>query len=718
MNPITQLWWTAKAVGWDNLPRRVLQMFRTRSGLLRKRLAPELFSEEFFQSECQVGLTEQVQAWGNRALHFFPVPDRECLQRVVDNNLWDQHVTDVCDRALDGQYQFFSHWYGQLGWPPDFNRDPVHNIDWPVGEHWLGTARSGPPRDDIKLVWEASRFTLGYHFARAYRRSGQEKWARAFWEMFDAWIDQNPPQLTVAWGCGQEITFRLMAMLTGAFATLGSPSATPERLCSLSRFAWQAAKRIEININYARSQKNNHAFSEALGLWTVGLLFPEFKRAKKWRDQGRSILATETRRQIYNDGSFVQHSLNYHRVMMDDLLWAIQLGRINDHPLPDIVTDRFALAAVWLQEMFDLDSGRVPNYGSNDGANILPLACCDYLDYRPTVQAASILTDNCPCLPAGPWDEKALWLFGSQPFESPVCPIVRKPEFSAPDGGYYILRAPNSWAMTRCHTYRDRPSQSDMLHVDLWYKGVNVLRDAGSYLYYCPEPWTHYFHSTAAHNTIEIDSMDQMTKGPRFLWFNWTKSNVVQFESQGERDATIESCHYGYCRLPGRIIHRRRVRRFGDIYAVEDILASAGSQAHQAVMRWRLCAADWQQCSEAKSWQASVAGDKFSIRIACSDEFTCQLVSDSDDAVTDGWESLYYGRKTQAPTLLSKVQLKQEVRFITLVGPTGQIVDDVLNAENLFSVWPVVSTAQFTEKSSCSRTSVPCRQQEGSEIAS
>ena len=679
MNPIAKLWWTARAVGWENLPRRVLQMFRTRSGLLRKRLAPELFSEESFQSECQAGPAEQVQLWENRTKRFFAIPDGGCLQSVADDSLWNAHVTDVCNKALDGQYQFFSHWYGQLGWPPDFNLDPVHNIDWPAGEHWLGTARSGPPGDDIKLVWEASRFTVGYHFARAYIRSGQEKWARAFWEMFDAWIQQNPPQLTVAWGCGQEIAFRLMAMITGAFATLGSPSATAERLYALSRFAWQAGRRIEININYARSQKNNHAFSEALGLWTVGLLFPEFGQAGKWRDQGGGVLAAEAGRQIYDDGSFVQHSLNYHRVMMDDLLWAIQLGRINNHPLPDIVTDRFARAAAWLGEMLDPDSGRVPNYGSNDGANILPLACCDYLDYRPAVQAASILTDNCPCLPAGPWDEKALWLFGPELLESPARPIVRKPEFAAPDGGYYILRGPNSWAMTRCHTYRDRPSQADMLHVDLWYKGVNVLRDAGSYMYYCPEPWKHYFHSTAAHNTIEIDGLDQMTKGPRFLWFHWTASAAARFAPLGDRGGVLEARHHGYRRLPGQVVHERIIRRTGDIYAIEDTITSSGSRTHQAVMRWRLCHGDWSPGPQARSWQADLAGDEFAVRIACSDDFTCRLASGEDDESVEGWESLYYGLKAETPTLLVGGRFSRPARFVTLLGPKEQV--DIL-AEN------------------------------------
>src|SRR5690606_14196729 len=120
-------------------------------------------------------------------------------------------VTAVCEAALAGDYRFFSKWYGELGWPPNFNRDPVNLIDWPVGEHWLRTARSGPPRDDIKLVWEASRWSLAFDLARQYIYSGDDRWAESMWTFIEAWLRQNPVNQTVAWGCGQEVALRLMA---------------------------------------------------------------------------------------------------------------------------------------------------------------------------------------------------------------------------------------------------------------------------------------------------------------------------------------------------------------------------------------------------------------------------------------------------------------------------------------------------------------------------
>lgn len=649
MNPLARAYWTAKGVGFDNVPRRLLQAWRTRSGWLRKRLDPGLYGDAAYRRACGVAPEAQPDLWRRRIGKFFAVPSAEQLKRVADETLWDDHVLKTCRRALAGEYPMFSRWTGRLGWPPNFNHDPVHGIDWPVDEHWLDTAHSGPPRHDIKLVWEPSRLALAYHFARAYRRSGDGRWAQALWEMFDAWVEQNPPQLTVAWGCGQETAFRLMALLTGAFATLDSEHATAERLDALSRFAWQAALRIEVNLNYAISQENNHGLSEALGLWTVGLLFDEFPESSRWRRLGARTLTAECGRQVYNDGSFVQHSTNYHRVMLDDLLWGVRLGQINDRPLPDIVADRLRRATDWLGQLVDPASGRAPNYGSNDGANVLPLSCSDYLDYRPTLAAAHLAAHGTRCWASGPWDEKALWLCGEAASDT-ATPITREPSWSAPDGGYFVLRGEASWAMTRCCTYNDRPHQSDTLHVDLWHRGENVLRDAGSFMYYHEDPHlAHYFHSTEAHNTAALDGRDHMTKGPRFLWFQWPQGHGG-FDP-GERFT-------GWVMLPaipGASLERTIERR-GDAYLITDVV-----NGDNPTVRWRLLPTHW-QASDDLTWHAEVAGEPWAIRIVSPEGIACELI--------EGWESLYYGEKTPCPVL----HVTSATGTIqTLVGPIDKV---------------------------------------------
>ncbi len=670
MNPLEMLWWTAKGVGWDNLPRRLLQAYRTRTGILRRHLDPENFSEQAFHAESQVAQGDQPHLWTERSKRFLPPITGKLLTKVADRNTWEKRVTTIVERAFGGEYLFFFHWYGKLGWVPDFNLDPVHDINWPTGQHWGDTSRSGPPYHDIKLVWEPSRFSLAYYFARQYVRSGDERFAQGFWEMFDAWVDQNPPELSVAWGCGQEMTFRLMGMLFAAINTLQSEAATPRRLEELSCLAWRTGKQIDININKARAQGNNHAISEAVGLWTVGTMFGEFEHARRWCERAKRILSAEVKKQIYDDGSYVQHSMNYHRVMMDDLLWICALCQRNDETLPPVIEDRLERATSWILEMIDPVSGRAPNYGANDGALVLPLSCCDYPDFRPAVQAAHYLLHRRRCFDPGPWDEKMLWLFGAESLDAPVSKPSRKRSFTAPDAGYYILRGRGAWAMTRCHTYRDRPSQADMLHLDLWYKGENVLRDGGSYMYYCESPWDSYFSSTKAHNTVEIDSVSQMTKGPRFLWFKWTRSRLLRFESSSDgRVGYFAGEHYGYKRGRDGVTHRRTICRIDDTYLVIDDIIGSGE--HEVVLRWRLYPTEWEENAPG-TWTGSVAEERLSIRIYTPEQMHAEIATGRESPSPEGWESLYYGEKQPVPVLLARGRMNVPLRLLTVIGPKDE----------------------------------------------
>ncbi len=180
-----------------------------------------------------------------------------------------------------------------------------------------------------------------------------------------------------------------------------------------------SGERIEGNIGYALSQRNNHGIIEAVGLWTIGLLFPELRKAEQWREKGRRYLEEQGKSLIYEDGSFSQHSVNYHRLMLHGYLWSLRLGDLNGHAFSDDLKGRVKRAGEWLNHIRDDVTGQVPNYGQNDGALILPLNNCDYLDFRPVVQAANYYFAGERLFEAGSWDEDLLWLFGPDALSRP-----------------------------------------------------------------------------------------------------------------------------------------------------------------------------------------------------------------------------------------------------------------------------------------------------------
>ena len=674
MNPLLRWYWIGRGLGWDNLARRAKFLVRRKLGAERRALPPGEASVPYRRQQFDADYRPEdaEEHWRRRARRFFVDPDRAAAMRAwltsaIDTALWSEQVTEQATRLATGELKYFGHRYHRVGWPVRFHYDPIHDTTWPSGVPAAAIDQLDPRRQDIKCVWESSRFSVAYALAREHVHQPASPAAELFWMLFDTWDDQNPYGLSVNWSCSQEASFRLMAWFFAACATLDSEEASSPRLHRLTELIWYTGRQVAFNIDYARSQKNNHALSEAAALWTIGHMFPELRAAAQWREQGRQVMITEMHRQVYDDGSYVQHSLNYHRVMLDDCLWAMRIGQLHGEPLEQIA-EPVARATDWLLELIDPHSGRVPNYGPNDGAQVLPLSCCDYLDYRPVAQAAHYLLRGKRAYEPGPWDEKMVWLFGPEAADAPVKARRHTRHFAARNGGYYTLGGPRSWALIRAHHYVDRPHQADMLHFDLWADGENILRDAGSFHYNCGAPWKDYFPSTAAHNTIEIDGQDQMIRGPRFLWLRWVDAKVLRYEQSSTSDEEhFAAEHYGYRRLRPAATHRRSIDRHGDTYLVRDEILGNGQ--HAIALRWRLYPGDWQQAGNTFTLNRNTSQVIIEIT-EIPPGMTVALLAGHESPRPEGWESLYYADRQPAPTIVVGGKTALSVKFETRIEIT------------------------------------------------
>ena len=99
----------------------------------------------------------------------------------------------------------------------------------------------------------------------------------------------------------------------------------------------------------------------------------------------------------------------------------------------------------------------------------------------------------------GDWDEDIFWYNGGIVKETITVPKLTS-EFG--ETGYYTLRNSDKFSFIRSGNHKDRPSQADNLHLDIWVDGVNLLRDSGSYKYNSTPDDTKYFMGTSSHNTV------------------------------------------------------------------------------------------------------------------------------------------------------------------------------------------------------------------------
>ncbi|HEX2994597.1 MAG TPA: heparinase II/III family protein, partial [Anaerolineales bacterium] len=478
-----------RSLGANWLVFRVGYALRLRTGLIRVQMPAYPWQDRPLGTWLKRGIPSQPEAYAQwrrqHAPKFFFNSLRAERYAVEARAPWDAKLAvKEAERLLKGGLRYFTHEYFKTGFPPDWHRDPVSGKGLDSTKHWSEISNEGEV--DVKFIWEASRFSMVYTLVRAYASTRDERFAEAFWELIRAWAEANHPNTGPNWMDGQEAALRLMAWTFGFYAFLDSPSSTPARIAQFTVMVAAHAERIYRNIEYAISTRSNHTISEAFGLWSVGLLFPELKSAGKYFSFGRKLLEQESLAQIFPDGSYSMYSLNYHRFVLHIYLYAIRLGELNGALFSETLKARVAKSVDYLYQLIDPQTGQMPVYGSNDGALVLPLNNCDFTDYRPLLQLGSYLTKKEFLFEPGPWDEDIRWLY-SEEFTAKDAKGKTNPGDlrgeSFPDGGVHILRGANSKAVIRCTDFHARPSHADQLHVDLWWRGVNIACDAGTYLY-------------------------------------------------------------------------------------------------------------------------------------------------------------------------------------------------------------------------------------------
>jgi len=89
------------------------------------------------------------------------------------------------------------------------------------------------------------------------------------------------------------------------------------------------------------------------------------------------------------------------------------------------------------------------------------------------------------------------------------------------------------------------------------------LRDAGSYQYNADPELVHFFSGTQSHNTVMLNGLDQMEKGPRFVWLDWSQA-ISATVDETEECFIFEGKIHAFKHLERNIYHRRKVIKYKD----------------------------------------------------------------------------------------------------------------------------------------------------------
>ncbi|MEZ4589025.1 MAG: heparinase II/III family protein [Gemmatimonadales bacterium] len=517
-----------------------------------------------------------------------------------------EHAMERARRVLGGEHQAFRWRWTRLPRGDEWHRHPETGRSNNSSAPWWSVPLLDPAVGDVKEIWEPARFGWAFDLIRGFTVSREPRFAESFLERLIDWCEANPPYRGVHWACGQETAIRAIAILH-AEANLPGARDHPAIRSVLAA----SGERIRDAIGYARSQRNNHAISEAVGLLAVGArLGGRHPDAGEWVALGRALLDRLVAEQFAPDGWYVQHSFTYLRLAAEQCAVGARVLRALGADLAPLTRSRLAAALELIDAVIDPATGLVPNHGPNDGAFVLPITLADYRDFRPLLTLLAAVLHRPLAADLAPDAETLAWL-GAESVQAgpPRADGIRRGE-----SGWVTARRGEVFAFLRAGQYRDRPGHFDPLHLDVRVGSEEVVVDPGTFRYNARAPWRNGLAGPTVHNGPR-DASDETVSGPRFLWLRWPSARILSAEDRDDASAIVAE-------VPGR--YRREVRV--TVTGVEVVDRATAAEASGFRETWLL------HPDAATTWLETTGG----------------TVTDATEADPRGWFSPRYGERIRS----------------------------------------------------------------------
>ena len=416
------------------------------------------------------------------------------------------------------------------------------------------------------------------------------------------WVLNTRPGMEDAW---EPYTVSLRVVNWVKFFLGPSVTVQQEWLESL----YQQTLWLERNIEYHILA--NHYLKNGVALFFSGMYF-EGADADRWIEKGMKILREELDEQFLQDGGHYERSPMYHSICVMDYLDVLNLMASSRDVIAFDEIEYFKTQTIRALDFLStlcLPDGEIPLFNDSAfGITSHPKRIYEYagqvIGYsRPDMRSELSVTQH-------------------------------------PQSGYYVLRKGSDMMVIDCGeigpTYQPGHAHCDTLSYELAVNGRRMIVDSGVYDYEYSRQRA-YARSTRAHNTVTIDDEEQseiwgvfrVARRARPI-FGWAKIT-------SDDRAVFEGAHDGYKRLPGALIHRRRIEYDGSSHwLVVDHMEGAGRHRVKSYVHLH------------PDYTADIEGRRISIRDAAGVEWaSLEMLNEGEVSVEESWYYPEFGRETK-----------------------------------------------------------------------
>lgn len=346
-------------------------------------------------------------------------------------------------------------------------------------------------------------------------------------EWIDDWIEQNPQGARPAWE-PYTISLRIVNWI-GYFVGRQVPPHWNQSLYTQAR--WLRAN-LELHI------LANHYFENIKALLFAALYFDNLKDAKQevndWKDFALEQLQKQLQEQFLPDGGHYERSPMYHNIMMKNCLELLAVLRGQGEKELCLQLERVVQNGLTL----------ATNIARPDGA--IPLLNDSVLDHAPDAAALLVFAKDLQLIDWPPSTTK----------NSEELILVQ-----AHDTGIYGVKVRSDWLMMDCGDigpqYQPGHTHCDLLSYELMLGGFPLVVDSGVYEYDVGA-MRHQLRSTSAHNTLQVDHLEQSEIWSAFRVARRAKK--IQASIERERNLIqIRGAYRGFYRGLNSSIHSREM---------------------------------------------------------------------------------------------------------------------------------------------------------------
>lgn len=472
----------------------------------------------------------------------------------------------------------------------DWHMDPRSRLRFPTGfphKRWdMATMRPGLA--DIKHPWELARCQHWPVLAQAWALTGDGRYAIEIAHQLEDFVADNPIGQGVNWVCTMDVALR--AANWSVSLQILQPWAAPDpafwskachHLLALGHF-------IRDNPEDKYEVTSNHFLSNVVGLLYVAAVFVDRPQGQAWLDWCVDKLEREMQVQVLPDGADFESSIPYHRLVAELFLGAWHVSAWVGRPLSAAYRLKLEKMVEYLIGVMRPD-GLMPQVGDADDGRLHILS--GYGSWQPQdsrhLLAPAALALQRPewrrlAGPSGTW-EAAWWGFDELDVGDKTGGTWPDHACHYPDAGHAVSRSGGHYLLvTNARVGTEgfgNHKHNDQLSFELHVSGTPLIVDPGSNVYTSDPQARNRFRSTAFHNTLCVDGVEQNEMRPDWLFRLFEKAlpQTLAFEANASQ-MVYEGSHEGYARLDAPLWHRRRFvhdRHSGQL-DIEDDLRSDG----------------------------------------------------------------------------------------------------------------------------------------------